>query len=173
MVLSWVLLSFLLLGACTSTMPERDTPITTKMLEPSIYPSQNQQHPPIRFSMNTFNMQAFREVIDMIADLDLKISQGQYEGWVSHLSASYMKHYNSPEMLHTLNQYPQLMDNGIILKDLEDFFQWVVVPSRSQAILEDIVFFGENQVVAYTSYEGEKAKLYELVRLNGVWKITI
>jgi len=107
----------------------------------------------------------------MIAELDSKISQGQYEGWLSHLSANYIEYYNSPEILHRINQYPQLLDNGIVIKDLEDYFQWVVVPSRSQASLEDIVFLGENQVVAYTTYEGKRAKLYEFEKLNGVWKI--
>ena len=60
-----------------------------------------------------------------------------------------------------------------VLKDLKGYFDWVVVPSRSRAVLGEIVFVGETQVVAYSSFDGQRAKLYELERINGDWKITV
>jgi hypothetical protein len=32
---------------------------------------------------------------------------------------------------------------------------------------------GETQVIAYSSFEGKRAKLYELEKIDGKWKITV
>ena len=48
-----------------------------------------------------------------------------------------------------------------------------MVPSRSQAVLDEIVFVGETQVIAYSSFKGKRAKLYELERIDDEWKITV
>jgi len=117
--------------------------------------------------------QTFDEIEALIKELNQVISRKQYDRWLDYLSNGYTRKYNSSELLNEINQYPQLKDNGIVLKNLKDYFDWVVVPSRSRAVLGEIVFVGENQVVAYSTFEGKKAKLYELERINDKWKISV
>lgn len=117
--------------------------------------------------------QTFNEIEALIYELNTVISRKQYDRWLTYLSNNYKRTFNSRETLDEINQYPQLKDNGIVLTDLKDYFDWVVVPSRSQAILGDIVFVGESRVIAYSSYQGKRAKLYELERIDGEWKITV
>jgi hypothetical protein len=117
--------------------------------------------------------QTFEEIEALIQELSDVISKKQFEKWLTYLSTDYIRTYNSTEQLDVINEYPQLKDNGVVLKDLRDYFNWVVVPSRSRAILGEIVFVGETEVVAYSSFDGKRAKLYELEQLDGEWKITV
>ena len=117
--------------------------------------------------------QTFEEIEALIYELNTVISKRQYDRWLTYLSNGYKHLYNSREQLDIINEYSQLKDNGIVLKDIKGYFDWVVVPSRSQAVLGEIVFVGETQVIAYSSFEGKRAKLYELERIDGVWKISV
>ena len=117
--------------------------------------------------------QTFEEIQALIMELNQVISKKQYERWLDYLSEAYIKKYNSTETLSAFNEYPQMKDNGIVLKNLKDYFNWVVVPSRSRATLGDIVFVDETKVIAYSSFEGKKATLYQLEKDDGKWKITV
>ncbi len=117
--------------------------------------------------------QTFEEIEALIEELNSVISRKQFDKWLGYLSRNYIDIYNSPEQLDEISQYRQLKDNGIYLKSLRDYFDWVVVPSRSKATLDEIVFLGENEVIAYSTFEGKRAKLYELERIDGEWKVTV
>jgi len=117
--------------------------------------------------------QTFEEIEAFIKELNQVISRKQYDRWLTYLSTGYTRKYNSPEVLNEINEYPQLKDNGIVLKNLKDYFDWVVVPSRSRAVLGDIVFVDEAKVIAYSSFDGKRAKLYQLEKNDGKWKITV
>lgn len=117
-------------------------------------------------------VQTFNEIEQLIYKINTVIAKKQYDRWVSYLSKTYKKTYNSSETLDEYNQYPQLMENNIVLKSLKDYFNWVVVPSRSQAELDEIIFIMESRVIAYSSYEGQRAKLYEFERIDEEWKIS-
>ncbi len=117
--------------------------------------------------------QTFDEIESLIKELNQVISKKQYDRWLNYLSTGYIRKYNSQEVLDVINEYPQLKDNGIVLKNLRDYFDWVVVPSRSRAVLGEIVFVGETKVVAYSSFEGTRAKLYQLEKNDTNWKITV
>lgn len=117
--------------------------------------------------------QTFEEIEALIIELNTVISKKQFDKWLTYLSTSYIRTYNSTEVLDEINEYPQLKDNGIVLKDLKGYFEWVVVPSRSRAVLGEIVFAGETRVIAYSSFEGQRAKLYELEKIDEMWKITV
>jgi hypothetical protein len=117
--------------------------------------------------------QTFDEIEALILELNTVISKKQFDKWLTYLSTVYIRTYNSRDVLDQINEYPQLKDNGIVLKDLKGYFEWVVVPSRSRAVLGEIVFAGETRVIAYSSFDGKRAKLYELERIDGVWKITV
>ncbi len=115
----------------------------------------------------------FEEIEELIVKLNSVIAKEQFERWKTYISQAYSEKYSSDETLNEYNQYPQLLENDIVLTSLEDYFKIVVVPSRSQAVLKEIVFISENKVVAYSSFDGKRAKLYELENIDDMWKITV
>ena len=115
----------------------------------------------------------FNEVQDAIADLTRIIANGDYPQWLAYLTADYVSTTGSKAFLEDASHSGVLKKNGIVLKNLEDYFNNVVVRSRLQAKLEDIKFVDATHVKAITTIQGSPVILYYLVNEEGRWKVGI
>lgn len=115
----------------------------------------------------------FEEVEQVIHILNELISSGDYEGWRSYLTDEYIQAIAAPENLAELNQTTLLQRNDIVLESLEDYFLYVVVPSRQNLRLDDLDFIDDNTVQAIMIIRDRPAILYLLRRINGEWRISI
>lgn len=115
--------------------------------------------------------QTFDEVEQTIARLNTIIRERNFEAWKSYLTDEYEEEYSDPETLAEWSESPLLQRNEITLRSLEDYFNFVVVPSRSNARLDDLEFVDENTVEAFMNVRGRRALLYLLRKEDGVWKI--
>jgi hypothetical protein len=115
----------------------------------------------------------FDEVQEVIAELTRIIAAGDYEQWLTYLTADYVRTTSSPAFLDDASHAGVLMKNGIVLKSLQDYFDNVVVRSRLQTTLEDITFVDATHVKAITRIQGSLVILYYLVREEGRWKVGI
>jgi hypothetical protein len=115
----------------------------------------------------------FDEVQDAIADLTRIIADGDYPQWLAYLTADYVRTTSSKAFLEDVSHSGVLKKNGIVLKNLEDYFNNVVVRSRLQARLEDINFVDATHVKAITTIQGSPVILYYLVNEEGRWKVGI
>jgi hypothetical protein len=113
----------------------------------------------------------FREVQEVVAAITLLVSAGNYEGWLSYLTADYVASRSSAGFLADASKAPVLKKNGIVLKSLRDYFNNVVVQSHLQATLDDIQFLDETHVKAIALVQGTPVILYYLVHENGRWKV--
>lgn len=117
--------------------------------------------------------QTFSEVEAFISVLNELIREKNYDEWIRFLSADYMALTSSPEFLREASQSSILVKNRIVLKDLRDYFLYVVVPSRSQAVLSDISFIDEKHVKAITVIDGKPVILYMLVKEEARWMVGV
>jgi hypothetical protein len=115
----------------------------------------------------------FNEVQAVIAALTKIISERDYAQWLTYLTTDYVSTTGSKEFLAEASQSGVLKKNGIVLKNLEDYFNNVVVRSRLQARLEDINFVDVTHVKAVTRIQGSPVILYYLVQEEGRWKVGI
>ena len=115
----------------------------------------------------------FDEIEEFIRNLNDIIHREDYDTWLNHLSNEYIERTSDPAYLKEQSEQPLLKKSGISLDSLQDYFYYVVVPSRVQAQLDEIEFIGENQVKAYAMIKNTKALLYLLVRENDKWKIGV
>jgi hypothetical protein len=113
----------------------------------------------------------FREVQDVVAAITRIITAGDYDGWLSYLTADYAASRGSSEFLADASSAAVLKKNGIVLKSLRDYFNNVVVRSHLQATLDDLQFLDETHVKALALVQGTPVILYYLVHENGRWKI--
>lgn len=113
----------------------------------------------------------FRDVQDVVASITRIISSGDYDGWLSYLTAEYVASRSSKEFLSDASTAAVLKKNGIVLKSLRDYFNNVVVRSHLQATLDDIQFLDETHVKALALVQGTPVILYYLVNEKGRWKI--
>lgn len=123
-------------------------------------------------SQETYD-RTFSEVEETIGRLNEIIRDRDFEEWKSYLTENYLRRMSSPEMLEELSSRRILERNNIVLESLEDYFRFVVVPSRANARLDDLVFRNDEQVEAIMIIQGQRVILYQLRKVNGTWKIAI
>ncbi|WP_455381979.1 hypothetical protein [Salinispira pacifica] len=140
--------------------------------QPAQQPKQqpNGDRQPIEVSQEVYS-KTFDEVEKVIKELNSIISDGDFSAWTSYLTRQYVEEMSKPSTLKAVSESPILKRNNIVLHSLEDYFHYVVVPSRSNARLDDLVFLDENTVEAIMIVRGQRVILYQLEKRDGKWKI--
>jgi hypothetical protein len=115
----------------------------------------------------------FDEIERVIAELNAIIKARDFAGWEKRLTAAYRERTSSDEFLAEVSRSTALTQNGITLRSLEDYFNQVVVPSRSSVKLDQLAFVDATHVKAITIIQGETYILYWLVCEDGTWDIGI
>jgi hypothetical protein len=116
------------------------------------------------------------EVQHFINDLNLIIRNRNYASWRAALSDEYFRQISSQENLQQVSQQPAMMTRRIVLRTAEDYFLYVVVPSRANSRVDDIEFVSRNRVKAFTvninrNGEEQRLRLYDLEKIGNTWKI--
>ena len=132
----------------------------------------NEEPAPIEVSEEVYE-QTFSEVEMVIQELNDIIHRGDYRKWRTYLTDRYIDIMSSAEVLAEVSQSPILRRNNIVLRDLEAYFRYVVVPSRARSVLDELVFYSDTIVEALTERDEVLYLLYELRYVDGQWKIDI
>lgn len=115
----------------------------------------------------------FSEIEETIAELNRVIQARDFRRWQEYLTKDYIDTYSDPVTLRELSETPILDRNDIELTSLRDYFDWVVVPSRANARLDDLRFIRNDQVEAIMEVRGQRVILYQLTNVDGDWKVDV
>lgn len=165
---------FCLLACATAAPPDEDA--VEEQPETVLAEPQAEEPPPpeLQFVVTEeVYSKTFVEIEEFIGRLNDIIRREQYDTWLTFLSDEYIQRTSDPAYLKEQSEKPLLKSSGVTLNSLKDYFDYVVVPSRIQATVDEIEFVGENQVKAYAIIKNTKALLYLLVRENDDWKIGV
>ena len=126
------------------------------------------------------------DVQALIRDLNGIIRARNYNSWRTYLADSYFEEISSKEFLDKMTEELYKRDQIVatnlgrdprrvtkkILRTPKDYFDNVVVPSRSNDRMDEIDFVDENRVKAYTrDNSGRLLVLYDLELFDNKWKI--
>ncbi len=176
-----LLLVVLCLAACATKPPQNPTPTpdtsqqqaaaVTPQSQPTgnVAPAAGGQ--PEFVATQELYKKTFDEVQATIDALTKLIAAGDYDSWLGYLTADYVQVTGSPKSLQDASNAGVLKKNGIVLKDLKDYFDNVVVKSHLQATLSEIQFVDATHVKALTQIQGTSVILYYLVHEEGRWKV--
>lgn len=117
--------------------------------------------------------QTFTDVEELIKRLNRIIGSSDFDRWLNYCTEDYKDYYSDSETLRELSNRPTLQKYNIRLTSLKDYFTYVVVPSRSNARLDDLVFEDNNRVKAIMIIDGQRVILYQMEKVDGQWKIGI
>ena len=161
-----LIITLIMAISCGSSGTQKDD---TKTPEETFDPSKVSQE---RYILIREDVQHF------ISDLNTIISKKDFNAWKAALSAEYIDGISSPENLNQLSESNALKAQKIVLNNLEDYFTYVVAPSRANVNVDniDIEFVGQNRVKAFTvttnrSGEEQRVRLYDLEQTGNSWKI--
>jgi hypothetical protein len=177
---------FIVLALCVScasalkTVEEEPAPAAdTDLAEPIEEPP---EEPAVVFDPANVSPEVYLatkvDVQQFINNLNIQIKNKNFDGWKNALSDEYFERLSSPEFLRQVSNSDRLRARKVVLKNIQDYFIYVVVPSRANDRVDDIDFVTENRVKAYTvDSQGERLRLYELEhlyelqQLGDSWKI--
>ena len=120
-----------------------------------------------------FYTKTFIDIEKMILELNNIILKQDYNTWLSYLTDEYIRRFSDPENLQQISEEPKLKRYNVRLRNLRDYFNYVVVGSRQNVRLDDIVFIDSDHVKALMVIDGVPYLLYLLENINGEWKIGI
>jgi len=115
----------------------------------------------------------FNDIENLIKELNTIIQSEDYKTWTTYLTEGYRNHLEDPEVLAELSEEPVLKKYNVNLKSLQDYFYYVVVPSRSNARLDDLVFIDNTRVKAIMIIKNQRSILYKLEWDGNSWKIGV
>jgi hypothetical protein len=116
------------------------------------------------------------DVQRFIEDLTRIIRAKNYQAWIANLDPEYLEHISSPEFLSQISNSAALRSQRIVLKTPEDYFTYVVVPSRANNRIldhvDEIEYVSKTGVIAYSvTTKGDRVRLYDLESTENGWKI--
>ncbi len=151
---------------------EKPEPEETKPEETAEKPEEKPESEPEKFEVSEelYN-QTFNDINSVIEELNRIILNREYKNWLTYLTEAYFKNTSRPEYLIRWQKDPRLQEKKIVIRTLKDYFDYVVVPTRSRAKLDEIEFRDDTHVYAYTVFQTKKYLLYSLVKTEQGWKI--
>lgn len=168
-------LILLALGSCASPPPPPalPPPIVEPDPEPVAVPAPIPESPPV-FEVSAEKKETTLAEIRVLVDkLNAIIARKAFVEWKTYLDKDYNRIYSDPVLLKEYSaNSPFLKQFNIKLKTLEDYFKYVVVPSRADTVVDDISFVDENRVNVWTVVDNEKVLLYLLKLYDKEWKIS-
>jgi hypothetical protein len=133
---------------------------------------------PVPFDPTTVSVElkqtTFVNVQELILNLNSIIQSKDFAGWSKVLTQEYLQYYSSAETLGRLSESTVLKRQGVVLKSLADYFNFVVYPSRQNDRVDDIEFIEPSKIRAIIiNPKGERLVLYNLEKIGDTWKIAI
>lgn len=115
--------------------------------------------------------QTYTEIDMLIREIDKVVLDRDFLAWLAYLTPEYITRKDNTAYLKELSERPALMSKNIKLRSIEDYFFYVIVPSRVKAELEKIIFIDNNHVKAYGTIFNQSGILYYLEKIDDQWKI--
>lgn len=115
--------------------------------------------------------ETFEDIQVIITKLNGVISSKNYETWLTYLTDDYIEYYSRPDKLQEYTDLYKQRGYNYRIDSLKDYFLYLVVISRANAVVDDIVFIDKTHIKALTEIKGKLSVLYYLEKKENSWKI--
>lgn len=157
--------------------PVAEAPEAGDLVIPEEVPQEEEHLPPeeeepvVYVPSEVEYVRTFEEVERIIEDLNRIIRNQEYDSWLPYLSDDYLRSISNTQFLASVSERPVLKNRGIVLSSPKDYFSYVVVPSRANLRLDDLVFKSDREVEAVMILGETRITLYHLILIDALWKI--
>lgn len=171
----YILLLFVAVSCTTQVPVVSETINEEKVITKFVTPIQEKTEEIVELPSQSLDEEELKEAeIDisaLIEELNDLIAAKNFLSWKKYLSTNYIMYYSNPEVLKEQSKSPLLVKNKIVLRTLEDYFNYIVVGSRQNVRLDVIKAIDRDRINAYMIINGTPWIIYELIRIDNVWKI--
>lgn len=180
--LSFLIIIIMFQTSCKSTdsIPPSSEKSTPAVIDNTLETTEEETEPPAaaeNTAEDTFTLdeetyvKTKQDISLFIETLNRLIENRDYETWLNYLSQDYFDYYSDPDVLKEQSASPLLKKYKIVLRSLKDYFNFVVVGSRKNVRLDEIKPIDPDHIKAYMYINDTPVIIYELVKIDGQWKI--
>lgn len=110
------------------------------------------------------------EILNIIDELSIIMAKYDYDAWLKYIDPESVKYWSNPRnLLNASKRLPQ----KIRLSNLNDYFRFVFVPSRTGRSVEEIRYISRDSVKAVQVRDQLDIVYYNFVRVNGKWMVNL
>jgi len=175
-----VLSAIFFLSMCTTVESEPEPVLPEPVLEPEPEPVIiEEKEPEVEVLEETFvpseelYTETFEDIKSIISNLNSVISAKDYDTWLDYLTEDYIDYYSAPERLQQYTDLYKQRGYNYRIDSLKDYFLYLVVISRANAVVDEIVFLDKTHIKALTELKGKLSVLYYLEKMENSWKIGV
>ena len=174
-----VLFAMFMSAACSTTPAEAPTPAPAPVAQPpkpETAPAPVPERKPAAANYQATKEEydkTFVEVEGVIQEISAFIKAGNFAEWRHYLTPKYVDRLLEPENLAKMNEQPIIKKQNVSIRSLDDYFTYVVVPSRVNARLDEILFADASRVEALMKIGANRFLLYQLEKVGDTWKISV
>ncbi len=111
------------------------------------------------------------EIEVVVSKLNKITDKKDYARWYTFLSDDYIRTFSNPRELKTVSKRLPGLYKGVKLKNLNDYFTYVFVPSRQRCRVDDIKYLSPTKVRVIKKYKGKDLVFYNLEKIGNKWLI--
>lgn len=167
--------SFLILtfNSCVSTETETKVPEkkeVVKSAEDLEYERATQELEGETVSRDTYEKDK-RIILEKIRDLNLIMKSRDYKSWLKFIEPNSINYWSQRKNLSSASK--QLPVKGIQLKSLEDYFNYVFIPSRMGRQIDEIRYISSSSIKAVQVREDNTVIFYNFKKINDEWFVEL
>lgn len=121
-------------------------------------------------SMDTF-MKDKEDVLDTIDKLAEIMKKGDYNRWLSYVSAESKEYWTNPDHLKEIAK--RLPVKGLKISGLRDYFKYIFVPSRTGRRVDEIRYISDTTVKAVQVKGDHDVVYYTFEKIDGKWLLKL
>ena len=110
-------------------------------------------------------------ILEKIDELNGIMKDKNYKSWLSYIDQSSINYWSQRKNLSTASK--QLPVKGIQLKNLEDYFNYVFIPSRVGRKIDEIRYLSSTSIKAVQVKGEDVVIFYNFKKVNGEWLVEL
>lgn len=166
------------LFSCKSTKAKAPTTVEKAPQETERIPEYDTTNEE-EFSRSTHDVSISKEtfsadknaILRIIDELSTVMANRDYNAWLTYIEPESIEYWSSPRNL--LQASKRLPFKGRRLNTLQDYFEFVFVPSRKGRAVDEIRYISLDSVKAVQMQDNQDIVYYNFVKKNGKWMVKI
>ena len=123
-----------------------------------------------QISMETYEMDK-KIILQKIAELNTIMKDKNYKSWLNYIEKSSIDYWSMKTNLSAVSK--QLPVKGLNLKTLEDYFNFVFIPSRLVRIIDEIIFLSSTSIKAVQIRNDDTIVFYNFKKIDDQWQVEL
>ena len=110
-----------------------------------------------------------KEILRIIEELDVIMRDKNYSAWLTYIDSESIEYWQKPANLKKAQK--RLPVKGLSIRNLQDYFRYVFIPSRQGRTISEIRYESSTYVKAVQVVEEEDIVFYYFNKINGKWML--